>query len=295
MESIPYDKRSGKIWFDGKPVNWSDVKIHVLSHGLHYASCVFEGERVYDGTIFKLEEHTSRFFYSAKRMSFEIPYSENEINDACNKIVSVQNVQNGYVRPVAWRGSEMMAVSAQQTKIHVAIATWEWGSYFDPKLKIEGIKLNISKWRRPAPDTIPWDTKASGLYMICTLSKHEAEQKGYADSLMLDYEGNVAEATGANIFFKDSEGILHTPVPDSFLDGITRRTVIEIAKSKKIKVIERKISPDELSKFVGCFLTGTAAEVTPVSCIDKFQFKVCNTIIDLNESYQALVRKKKAA
>ena len=292
---IPYDKRSGKIWYNNKLVDWADVKLHVLSHGLHYASCVFEGERVYDGTIFKLEEHTSRFFHSAKRMGFEIPYLEDEINDACNKIISVQNVQNGYVRPVAWRGSEMMAVSAQQTKIHVAIATWEWGSYFDPKLKIEGIKLNISKWRRPAPDTIPWDTKSSGLYMICTLSKHEAEQKGYTDSLMLDYEGNVAEATGANIFFKDNEGNLHTPIPDSFLDGITRRTVIEIAKSKKIKVIERKISPDELSKFVGCFLTGTAAEVTPVSCIDKFQFKVCNTIIDLNESYQTLVRKKKAA
>ena len=177
----------------------------------------------------------------------------------------------------------------------VAIATWEWGSYFDPKLKIDGIKLNISKWRRPAPDTIPWDTKASGLYMICTLSKHEAEQQGYSDSLMLDHEGNVAEATGANIFFKDNEGNLHTPIPDSFLDGITRRTVIEIAKSKKIKVIERKISPDELSKFVGCFLTGTAAEVTPVSSIDKFKFKVCSTILDLNESYQSLVRKKKAA
>jgi len=292
---IPYDKRSGKIWYNNDLVDWTSVKFHVLSHGLHYASCVFEGERVYDGIIFKLEEHTSRLFYSAKRMGFKIPYSENEINEACNKIVSVQNVQNGYVRPVAWRGSEMMAISAQQTKIHVAIATWEWGSYFDPKLKIEGIKLNISKWKRPAPDTIPWDTKASGLYMICTLSKHEAEQQGYTDSLMLDYEGNVAEATGANIFFKDGEGNLHTPTPDSFLNGITRRTVIEIAKSKKIKVIERKISPDELSKFVGCFLTGTAAEVTPVSCIDKFKFKVCDTIIDLNESYQALVRKKKAA
>jgi branched-chain amino acid aminotransferase len=292
---IPYDKRSGKIWYNNDLVDWGDVKLHVLSHGLHYASCVFEGERVYDGAIFKLEEHTSRFFHSAKRMGFEIPYSENEINNACNKIISVQNVQNGYVRPVAWRGSEMMAISAQQTKIHVAIATWEWGSYFDPKLKVEGIKLNISKWRRPAPNTIPWDTKASGLYMICTLSKHEAEQQGYADSLMLDHEGNIAEATGANIFFKDNEGKLHTPTPDSFLDGITRRTVIEIAKSKKIKVIERKISPDELSKFVGCFLTGTAAEVTPVSCIDKFKFKVCNTILDLNESYQILVRKKKAA
>ena len=292
---IDYGKRTGKIWYNNELVDWQDVKLHVLSHGLHYASCVFEGERVYDGSIFKLEEHTSRFFHSAKRMGFEIPYSEKDINNACNKIISVQNVQNGYVRPVAWRGSEMMAISAQQTKIHVAIATWEWGSYFDPKLKIDGIKLNISKWRRPAPDTIPWDTKASGLYMICTLSKHEAEQQGYSDSLMLDHEGNVAEATGANIFFKDNEGNLHTPIPDSFLDGITRRTVIEIAKSKKIKVIERKISPDESSKFVGCFLTGTAAEVTPVSCIDKFKFKVCSTILDLNESYQSLVRKKKAA
>ena len=292
---IDYGKRTGKIWYNNELFDWQDVKLHVLSHGLHYASCVFEGERVYDGSIFKLEEHTSRFFHSAKRMGFEIPYSEKDINSACNKIISVQNVQNGYVRPVAWRGSEMMAISAQQTKIHVAIATWEWGSYFDPKLKIEGIKLNISKWRRPAPNTIPWDTKASGLYMICTLSKHEAEQQGFSDSLMLDHEGNVAEATGANIFFKDKEGSLHTPTPDSFLDGITRRTVIEIAKSKKIKVIERKISPDELSKFVGCFLTGTAAEVTPVSCIDKFKFKVCNTILDLNESYQSFVRKKKAA
>ena len=228
-------------------------------------------------------------------MGFQIPYSEEEINNACKKIISVQNVQNGYVRPVAWRGSEMMAISAQQTKIHVAIATWEWGSYFDPKLKIEGIKLNISSWRRPAPNTIPWDTKASGLYMICTLSKHEAEKQGYTDSLMLDHEGNVAEATGANIFFKDKNGELHTPIPDSFLDGITRRTVIEIAKSKKIKVHERKIKPEELKNFVGCFLTGTAAEVTPVSCIAENQFKVCEMIIDLNESYQALVKKKKAA
>ena len=228
-------------------------------------------------------------------MGFEIPYTEEQINKACKQIISVQNVENGYVRPVAWRGSEMMAISAQQTKIHVAVATWEWGSYFDPKLKLEGIKLNISKWKRPAPDTIPWDTKASGLYMICTLSKHEAERDGYTDSLMRDHEGNVAEATGANVFFKDKDGILHTPIPDSFLDGITRRTVIEIAKSKNIKVFERKISPDELDKFEGCFLTGTAAEVTPVSCIAENQFKVCDTIIDLNESYQALVRKKKAA
>ena len=292
---IPYDKRDGKIWYNSELVNWSDVKLHVLSHGLHYASCVFEGERVYDGEIFKLEEHTSRFFHSAKRMGFEIPYSEDQINKASKNIISVQKVENGYVRPIAWRGSEMMAISAQQTKIHVAIATWEWGSYFDPKLKVEGIKLNISKWKRPAPDTIPWDTKASGLYMICTLSKHEAERDGYTDSLMLDHEGNVAEATGANIFFKDKDGNLHTPTPDSFLDGITRRTVIDIAKSKNIKVIERKITPDELKNFTGCFLTGTAAEVTPVSQIANYNFKVCKTIIELSDSYQLIVMKKKAA
>ena len=292
---IPYDKRDGKIWYNSELVNWADVKLHVLSHGLHYASCVFEGERVYDGEIFKLEEHTSRFFHSAKRMGFEIPYSEDQINKASKNIISVQKVENGYVRPIAWRGSEMMAISAQQTKIHVAIATWEWGSYFDPKLKVEGIKLNISKWKRPAPDTIPWDTKASGLYMICTLSKHEAERDGYTDSLMLDHEGNVAEATGANIFFKDKDGNLHTPTPDSFLDGITRRTVIDIAKSKNIKVIERKITPDELKNFTGCFLTGTAAEVTPVSQIANYNFKVCKTIIELSDSYQLIVRKKKAA
>ena len=292
---IPYDKRDGKIWYNNELVDWGNVKLHVLNHGLHYASCVFEGLRVYDGDIFKLEEHTNRFFYSAERMGFKIPYSENEINKASREIVKIQKVQNGYVRPVAWRGSEMMAISAQQTKIHVAIATWEWGSYFDPNLKTKGIKLNISKWRRPAPNTIPWDTKASGLYMICTLSKHEAESEGYTDSLMLDHQDNIAEATGANVFFKDKDGNLHTPVPDSFLDGITRRTLIEIAKSKNIKVFERKISPDELDKFEGCFLTGTAAEVTPVSQIEDFKFKVCNTIIDLSESYQSLVRKKAAA
>ena len=292
MENVPYDKRSGKIWFNGKTVDWANANIHVLNHGLHYASCVFEGERVYDGEIFKLEEHTERLFYSAKRMGIEVPYSQQEINEACKNIVNIQKVKNGYVRPVIWRGSEMMAISAQKNKIHVAIATWDWGSYFDPKLKVNGIKLNISNWRKPAPNTIPWDTKASGLYMINTLSKHEAEQEGYADSLMLDYEGNVAEATGANIFFKDKNGEIHTPIPDSFLDGITRRTVIGIAKSKGIKIYERKIKPEELSDFVGCFLTGSAAEVTPVSCINDNQFKVCETIIDLNKSYQTLVRKK---
>ena len=295
MESIPYDKRSGKIWFNGKTVDWKDANIHILNHGLHYASCVFEGERVYDGEIFRLEEHTSRLFYSAKRMGIEVPYSENDINEACKNLVNIQKVKNGYVRPLIWRGSEMMAISAQRNKIHVAVATWEWGSYFDPKLKLNGIKLNISSWRRPAPNTIPWDTKAAGLYMICTLSKHEAEARGFTDSLMLDHEGNIAEATGANVFFKNESGELHTPIPDSFLDGITRREVIKIAKSKGIKVIERKIKPEEMKNFVGCFLTGTAAEVTPVSQINEYTFKVCEVISDLNDAYQNLVRKDSAA
>jgi branched-chain amino acid aminotransferase len=295
MESVPYDKRSGKIWFNGKTVDWADANIHILNHGLHYASCVFEGERVYEGKIFKLEEHTERLFYSAERMGINVPYTQTEINDACKKIVNIQKVQNGYVRPLIWRGSEMMAISAQKNKINVALATWEWGSYFDPKLKLNGIKLNISKWRRPAPNTIPWDTKASGLYMICTLSKHEAEAQGFTDSLMLDYEGNIAEATGANVFFKNQLGELHTPIPDSFLDGITRREVIKIAKAKGINVLERKIKPEEMKDFTGCFLTGTAAEVTPVSQISNYNFKVCNVITDLNESYHKLVRKKPAA
>ena len=295
MESVPYDKRSGKIWFNGKTVDWADANIHILNHGLHYASCVFEGERVYDGEIFKLEEHTKRLFYSAERMGIKVPYTEEEINEASKKIINIQKVQNGYVRPIIWRGSEMMAISAQKNKIHVAIATWEWGSYFDPKLKLKGIKLNISKWRRPAPNTIPWDTKAAGLYMICTLSKHEAEAQGFTDSLMLDHEGNIAEATGANVFFKDKSGELHTPIPDSFLDGITRREVIKIAKSKGVKVNERKIKPEEMKNFVGCFLTGTAAEVTPVSQIAEHEFEVCDLIKDLNDSYQTIVRKKSAA
>ena len=295
MESIPYDKRSGKIWFNGKTVEWKDANIHILNHGLHYASCVFEGERVYDGEIFRLEEHTERLFYSAKRMGIKVPYSQKEINDASKNIVHMQKVKNGYVRPLIWRGSEMMAISAQKNKIHVAIATWEWGSYFDPKLKLNGIKLNISSWRRPAPNTIPWDTKAAGLYMICTLSKHEAEAKGFTDSLMLDHEGNIAEGTGANVFFKSKNEDLHTPIPDSFLDGITRREVIKIAKSKGINVIERKIKPEEMKEFVGCFLTGTAAEITPVSQINEYEFKVCNLISGLNDDYQKLVRKDTAA
>ena len=292
---IPFDKREGKIWYNGDLVEWKDAQLHVISHGLHYASLVFEGLRVYEGEIFKLEEHTDRLFYSAKRLDIEIPYSKDEINKACNQITKIQKVQNGYVRPFAWRGSEMMGVSAQKTKIHVAVATWEWGDYFDPKLKTEGIKLNISNWRRPAPNTIPWDSKAAGLYMICTLSKHEAERQGYSESLMLDHEDNVAESTSANIFFKDKKGELHTPTPDSFLNGITRQTVIELAKSKNIKVHERKIKPEELQNFEGCFLTGTAAEITPISQIAENNYKVCDLILDLSASYGKLVRKKKAA
>jgi branched-chain amino acid aminotransferase len=295
METIPYDKRSGKIWFNGKNVDWSDAQVHLLSHGLHYASCVFEGLRVYGGDIFKLKEHTDRLFYSAKRMGMNVPYTTDEINKATREIVEIQKTLNGYIRPIIWRGSEMMAISAQKNKINVAIATWEWGSYFDPKLRTEGIKLNISSWKKPSPNSVPWDTKASGLYMISTLSKHEAEAKGYVDSLMLDHQGYVAEATGANVFFKNADGELHTPVPDSFLDGITRQCIIEISKSKGIKVIERKIKPEELSNFDGCFLTGSAAEITPVASIDKYNFKVCKTITGLSESYQGLVRKNKNA
>ena len=261
MNSIPFDKRSGKIWFDGNLVEWKDAKLHVLTHGLHYASSVFEGLRVYDGLIFKLNEHTERLFYSASRLGFKIPYSVNEINEFCKEVVKVQNITNGYVRPLAWRGSEMMAVSAQKNTIHVAIAAWEWGSYFDPKIKINGIKLDISKWQKPAPNSIPWDAKAAGNYMINTLSKHSAEEKGFNDSMMLDYQGNIAEATGANVFFINEEQTeIYTPIADSFLNGITRRTIIEIAKSINIKVIEKKIKLEDLANFKGCFLTGSAAE-----------------------------------
>ena len=294
MENVPYDKRQGKIWYNGNTIDWKDANLHILSHGLHYASCVFEGERIYNGSIFKLREHTERLIHSADRMGFKIPYSADEIDSACNEIIKIQKIENGYVRPVAWRGSEMMAISAQKNKIHFAVAAWEWGSYFDPKIREKGISLDISKWRRPDPKTIPWDTKASGLYMICTLSKHEAEKKGFNDSLMLDYKGDIAEATGANIFFVDkSESELHTPVPDNFLDGITRRTIIDLAKELNIKVIERKIKLDELKNFSGCFLTGTAAEVTPVSKINDYNFKIPKVINQLWDNYSSLVRTKK--
>ena len=294
MENVPYDKRQGKIWYNGNTVDWRDANLHILSHGLHYASCVFEGERIYNGSIFKLREHTNRLIHSADRMGFKIPYSADEIDNACKEIIKIQKIENGYVRPIAWRGSEMMAISAQKNKIHFAVAAWEWGSYFDPKIREKGISLDISKWRRPDPKTIPWDTKASGLYMICTLSKHEAEKKGFNDSLMLDYKDDIAEATGANIFFVDkSESELHTPVPDNFLDGITRRTIIDLAKELNIKVIERKIKLDELKNFSGCFLTGTAAEVTPVSKINDYNFKIPKVINQLWDNYSSLVRTKK--
>ncbi len=293
MNSIPFDKRSGKIWFDGNLVEWKDAKLHVLTHGLHYASSVFEGLRVYDGLIFKLNEHTERLFYSASRLGFEIPYSVNEINEFCKEVVKVQNITNGYVRPLAWRGSEMMAVSAQKNTIHVAIAAWEWGSYFDPKIKINGIKLDISKWQKPAPNSIPWDAKGAANYVINTLSKHSAEEKGFNDSMMLDYQGNIAEATGANVFFINEEQTeIYTPIADSFLNGITRRTIIEIAKSINIKVIEKKIKLEDLSSFKGSFLTGTAAEVTPVSQIGEYHFTVLDLIGKLSDLFQSMVRQK---
>ena len=289
------ENKEGLIWYDGNLVDWKDAKLHVLTHGLHYASSVFEGERSYSGRIFKLHEHTERLLYSASELDFEIPYSIDEIKQASYLTLEKNNLVDAYIRPIAWRGAETVGVSAQNTKIHFAIAVWEWPSYFSPEDKLKGIRLTVSNWKRPSPDTIPCKAKAAGLYMICTLSKHEAEAQGFTDSLMLDHEGNIAEATGANIFFKNKSGELHTPIPDSFLDGITRREVIKIAKSKGIKVIERKIKPEEMKNFVGCFLTGTAAEVTPVSQINDYNFEVCKVISDLNDAYQNVVRKDSAA
>ncbi|MDA7703504.1 branched-chain amino acid aminotransferase [Candidatus Pelagibacter sp.] len=291
MQQLPFDKRSGKIWFNNELCEWQDARVHIISHGMHYASLVFEGLRVYNTKIFKLEEHVERLFNSARILDMKIPYSNQEIIEATKKLISDQNIKDGYIRPFAWRGSEMMGVSAQNTKINVAIAIWDWPTYFDPTLKSKGIKLNISKWQRPPQNSSPWQSKAAGLYMICTLSKHQAEKDGFTDSLMLDHEGNVAEATSANIFFKDKNNELHTPIPDSFLDGITRKTVIDLAKSKNIKINERKISPNELSNFVGCFITGTAAEITPVANILDNKFKVCDLIKDLSSGYEMLVGK----
>jgi branched-chain amino acid aminotransferase len=289
MALIPFDDRDGVIWFDGRMGPWRDAKLHVLSHGLHYASCVFEGERVYNKTIFKLREHTERLFHSARVLGFEIPSTPDALDAACNEVVAAQGITDGYVRPVAWRGSEMMAVSAQHTTIHLAIAAWEWPSYFDPEARLKGIRLGTARWRRPAPDSAPTDSKAAGLYMICTLSKHAAEADGFDDALMLDHRGLIAEATGANIFLVQ-DGTLQTPVPDCFLDGITRRTVIGLAEARGIEVVERHMPVDELEKSQEVFLTGTAAEVTPVAEIDGRCFEVGPVTRALMEDYDKLVR-----
>jgi branched-chain amino acid aminotransferase len=294
MTLIPFDDRDGVIWFNGAMVPWRDAKVHVLSHGLHYGSCVFEGERVYGGKIFKLREHTERFFASAKALGFDIPFTRDEIEAASLAVVAEQGIVDGYMRPVAWRGSEMMAVSARKNRIHVVIAAWPWPTYFSAEARMRGIRLDIAKWRRPAPDTAPTAAKAAGLYMICTLSKHAAEDAGFDDALMLDYRGQVAEATGANIFLVQN-GELHTPTPDCFLDGITRRTVIGLAKARGIKVVERAIMPEEFAKTQEVFLTGTAVEVTPVGEIGPYKFTVGPVTRQLMEDYERLVRDGKAS
>ena len=294
MATISYDTMEGSIWYNGDMVPWEQAQAHVLTHGLHYASSVFEGERVYDGEIFKLQEHTERLINSAETLDFEIPYTAEEINSACRETVAKNNIVDGYVRPVAWRGSEMMGVSAQENRINLAIAVWEWPSYFDPEMRTVGIRLKTSKWRRPDPATAPVHSKAAGLYMICTLSKHAVEAEGYDDALMLDWRGQIAESTGANIFFVIDEK-LHTPIPDCFLDGITRRTVINLARARGYGRVERVIMPDEMADATECLLTGTAAEVTPVGEIDDYRFKPGKITAQLIEDFDHLVRRKAAA
>lgn len=289
MSLIPFDDRDGVIWLDDRLVPWRDARLHVLSHGLHYASCVFEGERVYGGRVFKLTEHSERLVRSAEILGMELPWSVDEIDRATKEVVRANEIQDGYVRPVVWRGSEMMGVSAQAAKPRLAIATWIWPSYFSPELRAKGIRLTRARWRRPAPDTAPTQSKAAGLYMICTMSKHEAEAKGYQDALMLDYRGLVAEATGANIFLV-MNGEIHTPVPDCFLDGITRRTVIGLARRRGFTIVERAIQPEEFARTQEVFLTGTAAEITPVGEIDEFRFTPGPVTAALIEDYDALVR-----
>jgi branched-chain amino acid aminotransferase len=294
MAAQPFDKRSGVIWYNGEFVPWEKATLHVLSHGLHYASAVFEGERAYGGVVFKLDEHTRRLHDSATLLGFEIPYTVEAINKACQELLARQGHADAYVRPIAWRGSEMMGVAAQQTRINVAIATWEWPSYFNEEEKLKGIRLDIARYKRPDPATAPSKSKATGLYMICTISKHEAERKGYADALMYDWRGQVAEATGANVFFV-KDGVLHTPTPDCFLDGITRRTVIDLAKKRGYKVVERAIMPEEMTGFSECFLTGTAAEVTPVSEVGPYKFKPGLISKTLLEDYSEAVKPKQPA
>ena len=295
MSSPAFDDRDGSIWFDGELIDFRSAKIHVLSHGLHYASAVFEGERVYNGRIFKSVEHTERLHKSAETVGYAIPYSTEVIEKAKADVVKSMGFQDGYVRPIAWRGTEMMGVSAQNNTIHLAITAWEWPSYFDPEAKTKGIKMELSRWRRPAPDTAPTQSKASGLYQICTMAKHEAEAVGMHDALMLDYRGLVAEATGANIFLVMEDGKLHTPTPDCFLDGITRRTVIDLARRRGFEIVERQIKPEEMANASECFLTGTAVEVTPVGQIGNYSFtpgEVCNV---LAEDYTRLVRDRDSA
>ena len=294
MAGIPMDQRDGWIWFDGELVPWKDAKIHVLTHGLHYASCVFEGERAYGGEIFKSRAHSERLIASGKTLDFTIPYSVDEIEAAKRLVLEKNGLTDAYVRPVAWRGSETISVPARDNTVHLAIATWVWPSYFTMEERLKGIRLQWSKWKRPSPETIPCKAKAAGLYMICTLSKHAAMDAGYTDALMLDYRGLVAEATGANVFFVKGDEI-HTPTPDCFLDGITRQTLIALAKANGYKVVERHIKPEELAEFEECFLTGTAAEVTPVSEVGEFRFKpgkACETLI---AAYTAEVTPKQVA
>ncbi|MFQ5985662.1 MAG: branched-chain amino acid aminotransferase [Alphaproteobacteria bacterium] len=293
MTLVPYDDRDGFMWFNGALSPWRDVKLHVLSHALHYASCVFEGERVYAGRVFKLTEHSERLHRSAEMLDFKIPYTVEEIDAATREVVQTMDITDGYVRPVAWRGSEMMGVSAQQTRVHVAIAAWPWPPYFGDEGRMRGIRLQISSWRRPSPETAPTGSKAAGLYMICTLARHKAEAAGFDDALMLDWRGRVAETTGAN-FFIATNGELHTPIPDCFLDGITRRTVMGLARARGIKVVERVIMPSELAEADEVFITGTAAEVTPVREIDDHDYQVGTITRRMVEDYDAEVRKPEA-
>jgi len=293
-EPVPFDDRDGLIWLDGTLVPWRQASVHVLTHALHYGSAVFEGERAYSGEIFKLTEHSQRLINSAHILDFEIPYMVAEIDQICRDVVNANKLSDCYVRPIAWRGSEQIGVSAQATKIHLAVAAWEWGSYFPLAQRLKGIRVTIGKYRRPDPATAPAKSKAAGLYMICTIEKHRAERAGFADALMLDWRGHVAECTGANIFLI-KDGVIHTPDPDCFLDGITRRTVIELANKRSYKIVERTILPDELKDFSEAFLTGTAAEVTPISQIDDHHYKPGQITETLLNDYMAYVQPARKA